>query len=147
MNACSGCRFELSIKIPFVAVTLCPLTNTYNDEFNYDDLRTAILSKNITIWDLSEKELKYMQAVGLVAKDDFLTNFNISIDAIDVVDYIKALKRTWHTGEWVEPFGKFDNAMDFANEFGVAVLEIITSWGFCYSFNVIDADKLFHLDR
>lgn len=88
-----------------------------------------------------------MQAVGLVAKDDFLTNFNISIDANDVVDYIVALKRTWHADFWTEKYGGFDNQMDFANEYGVVLAEIITPWGFCYCFNLIDADKLFHLDR
>lgn len=90
-----------------------------------------------------------MQAIGLVVKDDFLANYNISIDANDVVDYIVALKRYWHTEKSdVDPYyGDFRNEMDFANQFGVALAEIITPWGFCYCFNVIDADKLFHLDR
>lgn len=88
-----------------------------------------------------------MQAVGLLAKDDFLTNFNVSIDASDVVNYIVALKRVWHEEKWTNQYGYFGNKIYFANKFGVEMAEIITPWGFCYSFNVIDSNKLFHLDR
>lgn len=35
---------------------MCPMTNTYNDEFDYDELRSAALNKSISITDLSEKE-------------------------------------------------------------------------------------------
>lgn len=139
--------FPFFIEIPFVAVTLCPMTNTYNDEFDYNELRSNILMKNITIWDLTEKELKYMQAVGLVAKDDFLTNYNITIDASDVVDYIVALKRTWHTDGYNAEIGGFGNKMDFADKFGALLAEIVTPWGLCYCFNVIDANELYHLER
>lgn len=88
-----------------------------------------------------------MQAVSLVAKDDFLTKYNITINADDVVDYLVKLKRFWHTEKWIKNYGHFANKMDFANEFGVSIAEIITPWGFCYCFNVIDAIELFRLDR
>lgn len=88
-----------------------------------------------------------MQAVGLVAKDGFLTNYNISIDANDVFEYIVKLKRLWHTEKWETGVGDFGNKIDFADEYGVKLAEIITALGFCYCFNVIDASELYHLHR
>lgn len=53
-------------KIPFIAVTLCPMTNTYNEEFDYDVLRSAIRNEDISIADLSEKEFVELLKARLV---------------------------------------------------------------------------------
>lgn len=83
-----------------------------------------------------------MQAVGLLAKDNFLARYNVSVDASDVVDYILELERYWHSND-----STYENRIDFANEFSADMAKIITAWGVCYCFNVVDAEKLFVLNR
>lgn len=87
-----------------------------------------------------------MQAIGLMTKDDFLVSYNVSIDASDVVDYILQLERYWHRNSIDDEF-TFANQMDFSNKFSADMAKIVTPWGVCYTFNVVDAEKLFFLDR
>jgi hypothetical protein len=81
--------------------------------------------------------LKYMQAVALVTGDEFLVPYNLTIEASDVLDYIAKLNYKW---DLYENFATFDNF------YGVDFAFIIGSSGFCYNFNIIDAEKLFNLD-
>lgn len=83
--------------------------------------------------------LKYMQAVGLVTGDEFLVPYNLTIDVVDVLDYIKNL--TWN---WMDR--KLFHVINFDDYYGIDFAEIVGSTGFCYNFNMIDADELFHLD-
>jgi acid-sensing ion channel, other len=78
-----------------------------------------------------------MQAVALVTGDEFLVPFNLTIDANDVVNYIKKLTDSWKT--------ILDN-INFDDQYGVAFAEIIGPFGFCYNFNLIRSTELFNLD-
>jgi len=81
-----------------------------------------------------------MQAIALVTNDKFLLDYNISIDASDVVDYMHKLERQW--------FGKgFQPAVYFLERYAVNYTKVISHRGICYDFNIVDASELFHLDR
>jgi hypothetical protein len=90
-----------------------------------------------------------MQAIELITNDDFLAQYNLTIDTSDVVDYMRKAIRVW-TLEFqkrIKDFGGYDHEMQFANQFGVYLAEILTSRGFCFSFNVVDAQELFRLEE
>ena len=80
-----------------------------------------------------------MQAVELVTGDEFLVPYNLTIDAGDVLDYIKNL--TW---DWMH--ADLYHIINFDNYYGVDFAEIIGPSGFCYNFNLVDADELFRLE-
>jgi hypothetical protein len=80
-----------------------------------------------------------MQAVSLVTGDEFLIPYNLTIDTEDVLDYIRKLLLEWN-----------DNLVsknaDFDDKFGVDFAEVIGSSGFCYNFNMADANEIFNLN-
>lgn len=78
-----------------------------------------------------------MQAVALASGDDFLLSYNQSIDTNDVLDFIIKLHIQWIQGN----YATFD---DF---YGIDFAQVVGPSGFCYNFNLVDANKLFHLDR
>lgn len=84
--------------------------------------------------------LKLLQAFGLIIRDSFLGNYNVSVDTSDVTDYMRKL-----ITDWMNP--NYYNFASFLDRFAVDLAEIITAWGFCYSFNVADAANLFRLER
>jgi hypothetical protein len=81
-----------------------------------------------------------MQAIGLVTGDEFLLPFNLTIDTDDVLKYIKQL--TW---DWTNP--SLRHAIHFDYFYSVDFTEIVGAHGFCFNFNMVDTDELFHLDR
>lgn len=88
-----------------------------------------------------------MQAIELVENDDFLFQFNVSIDTSDLMDYIRNTTRRWHLNEYDWVLGTFYNNMDFKKKFSIWLVEIITYRGFCYSFNIVDAAELFKIEK
>lgn len=83
-----------------------------------------------------------MQAIALILNDDFLLSYNLSIDVSDVIDYIRNL--TW---KWAKKDSGIYQEADFDDYFGINFAEIIGPYGFCYTFNIIDAEDLFHLEK
>jgi hypothetical protein len=81
-----------------------------------------------------------MQAVVLVTGDEFLAQYNLTIDANDVLDYMSKLKFSWHTSDngYIAYFDDF---------WGVDLAEISGPTGFCYNFNMLQAEDFFHLNR
>lgn len=95
-----------------------------------------------------------MQAIELITKDNFLEQFNISIDTSDIMYYMKKAMHVWFDSDYYENYEDFEekeytyyNEIHFMYRFQVEFAEIITSKGFCYSFNIGDASNLFHLER
>lgn len=80
-----------------------------------------------------------MQAVGLVTGDEFLVPFNLTIDADDVLVYIKNL--TW---DWRDT--KLIHYNDFDDDYGIDFAAIVGSRGICYNFNMVEAVDLFNLE-
>jgi hypothetical protein len=154
-------KFGLSIllflsKIPFPAVTICSDLKSHNKVFDYNRIVKALQFNEMTIDNVTSEELvnysawlrgllhefgfrlKYMQAVALVTGDEFLVQYNLTIDSSDVYDYMSELRFNWH---------KFDHAYiaSFDNYYGVDFAEIFGPTGFCYNFNMPEADDFFHL--
>jgi hypothetical protein len=84
--------------------------------------------------------LKYMQAVALVTGDEFLVQYNLTIDAEDVLDYIKN-----QLYDWTE-FGCRSEA-EFDDRFKAHLALIPGPSGYCYNFNLADGSDLFHLEK
>jgi hypothetical protein len=84
--------------------------------------------------------LKYMQAIALVTGDEFLLSYNLTIGTEDVLDYLKKLLIPWKQKNYIRQ-ANFDDfyGVDFATTLGPT--------GFCYNFNMIDAQDLYNLDR
>jgi hypothetical protein len=85
--------------------------------------------------------LKFMQAVGLVVGDDFLVKYNLTIDTDDIIELIRNL-----TYDWDPENGKVAQYIDFNDYFGTEFAEILGPFGFCNSFNIVDAEELFNLE-
>jgi hypothetical protein len=82
-----------------------------------------------------------MQAMSLVTGDEFLLQYNLTIDADDLLDYIQKIQMDFAPAPVF-----FPNKANFDDNFGVFFAKIIGSRGFCYSFNMVDSKELFNLD-
>lgn len=78
-----------------------------------------------------------MQAIALILDDDFLLQFNISIETEDILTFIKNLTYRWE---------KIHNEAHFDDKYRIQFAEIISSYGFCYTFNIIEPNDLFKLE-
>lgn len=77
-----------------------------------------------------------MQVIALIHNDDFLLQFNVSIDTKDVLTYIRNMTFDW---------SKNYRYAHFDDRFAIEYSEIIGPYGFCYTFNIIEANDLFEL--
>jgi hypothetical protein len=80
-----------------------------------------------------------MQAVALATNDEFLVSYNLSVDADDVLDYMKNLTYIWM--DWT-----FSKNAEFDDMYNVNLSLVAGPSGYCYSFNIANASDLFHLD-
>jgi hypothetical protein len=89
-----------------------------------------------------------MQAIELQTHDDFLAQYNLTIDTSDVIEYMKKARRIWNSPykKYLDGLGTFYTYVDFKNQFSIDLAEILTSDGFCYSFNIVDASELLKLE-
>jgi hypothetical protein len=78
-----------------------------------------------------------MQAVALVTGDEFMTDYNLTIDTDDVFDFIKKLIWDWRTAEY---------NFCFNDVYGIDFAEIVGPTGFCYNFNLIQSEDLYNLE-
>jgi hypothetical protein len=78
-----------------------------------------------------------MQAIALVTGDEFLLPYNLTIGLEDVLDYIDSLNYKWDT---------YDNDATFDDLYGIDFAYEIGSTGFCFNFNMVDADEIFQLN-
>lgn len=98
-------------------------------------------TNEINFLNLNETELKLMQAIGLVMNDDFLSNYlidyNITIPTDDLMDYISLLN----------PHFQWKMIAIFSKKYGMTFAKMITPWGYCHSFNILDAKDLLNLNK
>jgi hypothetical protein len=139
-------------------VTFCSDLESYNEVFDYNRIVKALQFNEITIDNVTSEELvnysvwlrdlqhefafrlKYMQVVALVTGDEFLAKYNLTIDTADVVDYIRILSTNW-TEKHTRLTSYFDDY------YGTDFAAIISPFGFCYNFNLIEADRLFEINQ
>jgi hypothetical protein len=79
-----------------------------------------------------------MQAVALVTSDEFLVQYNLTIDTDDVIDYIRILSIDWT---------KTTMTSYFDDLYGIDFAAIISPFGFCYNFNLVEAHRVFELSH
>jgi hypothetical protein len=77
-----------------------------------------------------------MQAIALVTGDEFLLPFNLTIDISDVLNFIKSLTYDYQR----------KNYANFDDFYGIDFSLVFSPTGFCYTFNMVQAVELFHLD-
>lgn len=95
---------------------------------------------SMNISDFSERELQYMQVVSLVTGDEFLNNFDLDLDTNQFFSYLENIT--------LDMRDTFYTRRLYMNEYvGVELSRIITFNGYCYSFNIPDADNIFHVER
>lgn len=77
-----------------------------------------------------------MHAIGLLINDDFLLQFNLSLTTENIMDSLHAVEGIWneHEGSFIKKY-----SLEFA--------KIITPYGFCYTFNSLNADDLFDFNK
>jgi hypothetical protein len=144
-------------KIPFPAVTFCSDLKSHNEVFDYNRITKALQQHEMTIDNVTSEEfvnylvnlhdlhhefgfrLKYMQAVALVTDDEFLAQFNMTIDAEDVVDYIRILSTEWTESLVLTSY--------FDDYYGIDFAAILSPAGFCYNFNLVEAHRLFKINQ
>ncbi|KAG5667493.1 hypothetical protein PVAND_015473 [Polypedilum vanderplanki] len=134
---------ETAIKvtdIPFPAVTFCfELIHSYfsykSDGRLFGDLKRDLLSGNISIANLTSRELRSTHAISVVNSDDFLTRLNITpIPTDDMIFYINLRSLNFKSIKTQSHFGYI---------WGVNYARLIGPHGFCNTFNIVDPDKLY----
>jgi hypothetical protein len=146
---------------------------THNDVFDYNQIVKALTTNEKSIENVTQSELelkqfekcfffiykfcrlKFMQAIGLVLGDDFLVQFNLTINTEDVSQYIKNLTWDWNshnknltlyrTSQSKEK--KLFQVVSFDDHWGGHFAEILVPFGFCYIFNIMESNELFNLDK
>ncbi|CAO1411521.1 unnamed protein product [Diamesa tonsa] len=128
-------------EIPFPSVSYCPEIITRVEKFNYEIIVNDLKNNKINFLNLTENELKLMQAVGLVMNDEFLLNYlinyNITIPTDDLMSYISKLN----------PHLRWNIQASFSKKYSVHFAKIITPWGYCNTFNNLDAEDLLNLNN
>lgn len=80
-----------------------------------------------------------MQAIALVTGDELLLEYNLTIETEDVLGYLRKLHLYFIRDG-------FFNHVNFDNYYGIDFAFVVGPSGFCYNFNMIDADELFNLN-
>jgi hypothetical protein len=80
-----------------------------------------------------------MQVVGVVTGDEFLLNYNLTLDAENLLYYLSLLGVSWFD-DGLSNYANFD---DF---YGIDFAVFLGPGGFCYNFNMMETDELFNLD-
>lgn len=112
-----------------------------NEFFNFNDLKLKLQNGSMNISDISEHELQYMQVVSLVTGDEFLNSFDLDLNTNQFYSYLKDI-----TLDLKDKISYF-KVIHMNIYLGVHLSTVITSNGFCYSFNLPDADKFFQLEK
>jgi hypothetical protein len=80
-----------------------------------------------------------MQAVALVTGDEFLVSYNLTISTEKVLSCFVGLLNKWDQ-KYVQREAYFDDK--YAAEFNL----VMGPSGFCYNFNLANAEELFNPD-
>jgi hypothetical protein len=80
-----------------------------------------------------------MQVIALVTGDEFLVPFNLTIDAEDMEDFLHDLTWIW--------FYYLPHNIGFDDLYGVSFYPNLGFSGMCYTFNVVEFEKIFYLER
>lgn len=92
---------EISVtSIYFPAVTICTsliFSTEFEQLIDYDAITKALNNHEIEIDNLTINELKYMQVIGMVYRDGFLSKYNVSIPTDDFIERLMDFPEFWRT--------------------------------------------------
>lgn len=133
-------------EIDFPAVTICPEILTVIEDLNFDDIIVSLQNGSMSTSDLSEKELKFIQVVGMVVNDEFVLSLNLTIDTSDIYAYLDAIFRK---------FSKVPYNTEIINNAGGTWIRknnllfsiTITSFGYCYTYNNPNFEDMYNADN
>ncbi|XP_070508447.1 sodium channel protein Nach-like isoform X2 [Chironomus tepperi] len=124
-------------QIPFPSVTVCfELMHFGNVTYSrYHVVKEQLENGEITVDDLTEDELRTLQAISLVISDDFLLHYNVSrIPTDDIADQIEAITLSLR---------HLIVTSTFSDIYATLFSKIVGPSGICYNFNMVDAQNLY----
>jgi acid-sensing ion channel, other len=127
-------------QIPFPAVTICPETKAMAKHIRFTHGYNCV--HNMTTYNLTDDEAKNLEAVAQICDPHLLSNvpLNSGLQPEEIVPLLRAI--TFSLNE-TTLFCKWRNQIV---DCGELFTEIITEEGFCYTFNVLNAEDLFRKD-
>lgn len=132
-------------EIDFPAITFCPEIYTVVEDLNYDEIIGSLRNGSISISDLSEKELKFIQVISMVVNDEFVLSMNVSVDTSDIYTYLDVIFRKYNLHPYSLRVSNVGGTWLRANSLFLSVS--ITSFGYCYTFNNPDFSDMFNADK
>ncbi|KAL7012612.1 hypothetical protein ACKWTF_014954 [Chironomus riparius] len=124
-------------QIPFPSVTFCfELMHFGNVTYSkYHVIKEQLANGEITVDDLSEDDLRTLQAISLVISDDFLLKYNATrIPTDDIADQIETITLSLRN---------LIVTSTFSDIYATILSKIVGPSGVCYNFNMVDAQNLY----
>jgi acid-sensing ion channel, other len=136
-------------EIPFPAVTFCSEMRIQQGQKYYDLMKTFYGAKtNDRIFRpgffkfLVYDRFKYLAAIDLIMDDDSTLPFNITFDGLELIDIL----RKYIFERWTSDRRILQNSGSWRDMFEMKIATVITRFGFCATFNIIEPDELLNLD-
>ncbi|CAO1403765.1 unnamed protein product [Diamesa tonsa] len=124
-------------EIPFPAVSFCPEMRTIIGDFNYIEIIDKINNNEMEISDLSDEKLNLMHAIGLLLNDEFLLQFNLSLSTESIMSSFDTMEYLWNDQQ----------KGSFIQKYSLEFAKTLTPYGFCYTFNSLNASDLFNMNK
>lgn len=83
-----------------------------------------------------------MAAVDLIMDDDSTLPFNVTFDELELINIL----RKYVFERWTSERRILQHDGSWRDMFEVKIATVITRFGFCATFNIIEPDELFNLD-
>ena len=81
--------------------------------------------------------LNWMHAIGFLINDDFLLQFNLSLSTENIMSSLNAVEGIWNNQQ----------EGSFIQKYSLEFAKIITPYGFCYTFNSLNASDLLNFNK
>jgi hypothetical protein len=85
---------------------------------------------------------KSLAAIDLIMDDDSTLPFNITFNGLELIDIL----RKYIFERWTSDRRILQNSGSWRDMFEMKIATIVTRFGFCATFNIIEPDELFILD-
>lgn len=144
-------------EIPFPAVTFClemriqegqkksySLMKNFYERKNYKAIEDFgfVKFKSFKINSKVYQSFNYLEAIDLIMDDDSTSRFNVSFDGVKLI-YIL---RKYIFQRWTSDRRMLQHEGNWRDLFEMKIATVITRFGFCATFNIIEPDELLDLD-
>ncbi|KAG4070463.1 hypothetical protein HA402_005695 [Bradysia odoriphaga] len=126
-------------EIPFPSVTICPETKAKKNMIDFTETYHKMLAGSRPSYGISDKELKYMEAVSHVCDSHLTDKFKIGGNVTDnsIIDLLKRMAPSFNDTMML---CKFRNKMEYCDDY---FEEVLTDEGLCFTFNMINSKELY----